>query len=153
MKYLCVTLAMMTTYLGGGESDQYTLKRLGTLSPVFEKATRTLAGDVFYRDNDDSVITVINLVYPDPGPRTVFWAGETGGCDANSIGNNKSYVLTPGKVGDNEYHRNHTILGPYHGNERDLVLRLPEGVRVRDLAWLCIWCKKYEVNFGSIKLE
>ena len=128
------------------------MKKLGTLSPSREKASNKLAGDVFYRDNDDSTITVVNFLYPDPGPNTVFWVGETGNCDANSIGNN-SYILTPGKVGTREYHGDYAILGPYHGKEGDVVLRLPDGVKVKDLAWLCIWCKEFNVNFGSEELS
>jgi len=132
--------------------EEYTLKKLGTLSPSREKSTNKLAGDVFYRDNDDSKLTVVNFLYPDPGPNTVFWVGETGDCDSNSIGKN-SYILTPGKAGSRDYHANHAFLRSYRGNEGDVVLRLPEGVQVKDLSWLCIWCKEYEVNYGAIKLK
>ena len=55
-------------------------------------------GDVYYRLDDDSVITVVNFFYPSPGPDSFFWAGENGGCDEDSIGKN-SYPLSPGKVG------------------------------------------------------
>jgi len=134
------------------EYYNYRLIKLGTLSPSREKSTTKLAGDVFYRDSDDSKITVVNFLYPDPGPNTVFWVGETGDCDENSIGKN-SYILTPGKTGTREYHADHAFLPSYHGNEGDVILRLPEGVQVKDLAWLCIWCKEYEVKYGSIKLK
>merc|ERR1711973_564628 len=103
--------------------------------------------------DDDNVLTVINFLYPSPGPDAFFWAGENGGCDGDSI-DNKSYNLIPGGRGHSDYFsQDQPILKTYDGKQKDLVLRLPKGVTVSDLSWLCVWCRKFKVNFGGIKIN
>jgi len=112
-----------------------------------------LEGNIYYRLDDENVLTVINFVYPNPGPDAFFWAGENGDCDGDSI-DNKSYNLIPGGRGHSDYFsQDQPILETYEGNQADLVLRLPKGVSVSDLRWLCVWCRKFKVNFGGIKIN
>merc|ERR1712215_485410 len=131
---------------------QHPLQPLGTLSPN-KPEKHPLDGTVFYRLDDDTVITVVNFYYPSPGPDAFFWVGESGGCDEDSI-DNKSYPLAPGKVGTRDYYgADQPILPAYDGHSKDVVLRLPEGVTVKDIKWLCVWCRKFKVNFGSIEFR
>ena len=96
---------------------QHPLKRVASLSPnkpemhplkgepwfLKEDLQSLVKGDVFYRLDDDSVITISNFYYPSPGPDAFFWVGETGKCDVDSIGK-RSYPLAPGKVGSRMLH-------------------------------------------------
>merc|ERR1711942_384435 len=157
MKNLVVLLAAIVSCTraqatSGGDlvKTRYTLKKLGTLSPSPIKADNVLSGDVFYRENDDHTITVVDFLYPDPGPKTFFAVGKAGSCDLETIGKS-AYSLIPGKVGTRGI--GEALLPAYLGNENDVVLRLPEGVRVKDLSWICIWCNEYKVNVGSLRLK
>merc|ERR1711915_1084408 len=71
---------------------QHPLKRVASLSPN-KPEMHPLKGDVFYRLDDDSVITISNFYYPSPGPDAFFWVGETGKCDVDSIGKNRILLL------------------------------------------------------------
>ena len=88
-----------------------------------------VAGDVFYRVDDDTVLTVVGFKYPSPGPDAFFWVGESGSCDVDSI-NKKSYPLAPGKVGSKlgnvqELHKHGLTYHVYNAYavNRGLVLR------------------------------
>jgi len=112
-----------------------------------------LGGKVYFRKDDESVITISRFFYTKPGPDAFFWAGEEGECDEKSI-NNKSYNLAPGSQARTDYYdKSQPILPVYEGKQSDVILRLPKGVSVKDLKWLCIWCRKFKVNFGGLKLN
>eukprot|EP00090_Calanus_glacialis_P046798 TRINITY_DN9363_c0_g1_i1.p1 TRINITY_DN9363_c0_g1~~TRINITY_DN9363_c0_g1_i1.p1 ORF type:complete len:163 (-),score=37.73 TRINITY_DN9363_c0_g1_i1:153-641(-) len=131
---------------------QHSLKKLGTLTPN-KPEKHPLSGDVFTRLDDDTVITIVNFFYSKPGPDAFFWVGESGSCGVDAIGK-KSYPLAPGKVGTRNYDSpEQPILPEYDGTEKDVVLRLPEGVTVKDIKWLCIWCRKFQANFGEIEIK
>eukprot|EP00092_Neocalanus_flemingeri_P015511 GFUD01016791.1.p1 GENE.GFUD01016791.1~~GFUD01016791.1.p1 ORF type:complete len:167 (+),score=22.98 GFUD01016791.1:99-599(+) len=131
---------------------RYTLVKLGQLpSPI---AKHPLNGTVYYRKDHPSVITISKLYYPIMGPDAFFWAGEDSpGCNDDSIGDT-SYYLPVGKVGSTEYYsRELEILPAYDGTEKDVILRLPAGVTVRQLKWFCLWCRDFSVNFGQIDFD
>merc|ERR1712055_153609 len=160
MKYLLAVLTISSMALTRDQRAiqsntgkvSHPLHKLGSLTPN-KPEKHPLAGDVFYRVDDDTVLTVVNFKYPSPGPDAFFWVGESGSCDVDSIGK-KSYPLAPGKVGTRNYGSpDQPILPSYDGTEKDVVLRLPEGVRAKDLKWLCVWCRKFQVNFRSIEIK
>ena len=33
--------------------------------------------------------------------------------------------------------------------DRDLLLTVPDDVKVTDLKWISLWCRQFEVNFGE----
>merc|ERR1712106_77831 len=161
MKCLLAVLCILPTLSSGRDQRafglsvgkvQHQLSKLGSLSPS-KPEKHPMSGDVFYRLDDESVITVVNFFYSKPGPDAFFWVGESGSCNPDSIGK-KSYPLAPGKVGTRNYDDSkQPILPAYDGSEKDLVLRLPEGVTVKDLKWLCVWCRKFQANLGEIQLK
>merc|ERR1712098_1004922 len=123
MRNVVVLLAALTSctraQAGGDFAEaRYTLKKLGTLSPSPIKADNVLSGDVFYRENDDRTITIVDFLYPDPGPKTFFAVGKTGSCDLETIGRS-SYSLIPGKVGTRGI--GDALLPAYYGNENDVI--------------------------------
>merc|ERR1712106_441628 len=113
-----------------------------------------MEGTVYYNKDDESMIIVSKFFYPSPGPDAFFWAGEDSpGCDENSI-RNSSYNLAPGVLGSSDYlSPQQPILPAYDGLQGDLVLRLPAGKTVRDLQWICVWCREYLQNFGKVKIN
>ena len=36
--------------------------------------------------------------------------------------------------------------------KKDLVLTLPGGRTLRDLKWISVWCRAFDVNFGEVNL-
>jgi len=85
-----------------------------------------------------------------------FWVGErrvNGGCNDDNIASD-SYSLAPGEIGNNDYtDRAKPILPGFDGTQRDIQLRMPEGVTIWDLEWICIWCREFSVNFAQINIE
>ncbi|GBO32698.1 hypothetical protein AVEN_270163-1, partial [Araneus ventricosus] len=40
------------------------------------------------------------------------------------------------------------FLKPYHN--QDIVLHLPEGIKITDLRWLSVWSRKFSISFGTV---
>ena len=41
-------------------------------------------------------------------------------------------------------------LSPY--KDQNVLLKLPNGMKVRDIKYLAIWCRKFTANFGHVEL-
>jgi len=121
-----------------------------------KSAMHPLNGSVYYRVSDPGTIVVVGLHYTQPGPDAFFWAGETrvnGGCNDDNIAQD-SYSLAPGEIGTNDYYDiAKPVLPAYDGSQKDIILRLPAGVTVRSLKWICIWCREFSENFCQINIE
>lgn len=37
--------------------------------------------------------------------------------------------------------------------EKDVVLSLPSGKTLRDVRWISVWCRAFDVNFGELMLQ
>ena len=37
----------------------------------------------------------------------------------------------------------------FDGSQNDLVLTLPDDIEVKDLKWISIWCRRFELTFGD----
>lgn len=37
-----------------------------------------------------------------------------------------------------------------HDSE-DIILRLPHGMRIRDIKWLSVWCRRFTVSFSKVQ--
>ena len=37
----------------------------------------------------------------------------------------------------------------FDGLQNDIVLTLPDNIEVKDLKWISIWCRKFEISFGD----
>lgn len=40
------------------------------------------------------------------------------------------------------------VLGAY--NNQDITISLPDGLTLRDIKWIAVWCREYEVNGDGI---
>merc|ERR1712029_263345 len=88
-------------------------------------------------------------------PDAFFWVGESlPSCSSESIKKTKNYLLDPYTVGSSDYYREEQpILPAYDGTQGDLVLTLPAGASTSDLKWICVWCRMYAHNFGTIEID
>ena len=41
------------------------------------------------------------------------------------------------------------LKGLFDGSQADIVLTMPEDVKVKDLKWISIWCRKFGISFGQ----
>ena len=76
-----------------------------------------------------------NFHYDGQGPGAYFYAG------ASERPSNDGYQI-PNEKGSME------VLQRYTG--QNLVLSLPSGKTLRNVAWLSVWCEEFEVNFGEV---
>merc|ERR1711872_246489 len=129
------------------------LTKVGEL-PEFAPEMHPMKGGIFMNEQDESQIIVRGFYYPQAGPDAFFWAGEDEpACSEQSIGG-KTYLLAPGQVGSTDYfNKNQPILPTYDGKQGDLVLTLPPGASTRNLKWICVWCRKFAQNFGTVMLN
>ncbi|XP_043267996.1 protein Skeletor, isoforms B/C [Venturia canescens] len=88
---------------------------------------------------DDTTIFIKGFSYDGTGPDAYFWVGES---------------EMPSPAGDivpypEDYvGRDPPVLTAY--NNTDIILRLPQGKRIRDIKWLSVWCRRFTVNFGEV---
>jgi len=129
------------------------LAKVGEL-PAQKAEMHPMSGSIFFNDADESQIIVRGFYYSQPGPDAFFWAGEDEpSCSEQSVGG-RNYLLAPGQVGSTDYYNEaQPILPAYHGDQGDLVLTLPAGASTRNLKWICVWCRKFAANFGTLKIN
>ncbi|XP_059352990.1 protein Skeletor, isoforms B/C-like isoform X2 [Daphnia carinata] len=99
---------------------------------------RDVSGQV-YAVSDD-VLFIKGFVYGGTGPDAYFWAG-------NSSRPNPVGIVIPYPADYLE--KEAPVLGRY--DNKDILLKLPLGVKVRDLRWLSVWCRRFAVDFGSVQ--
>jgi len=136
-----------------GQDGKEMITKVGDL-PQRVPEMHPMRGSVYFNANDDSQIIVKGFYYPQAGPDAFFWAGEDEpSCSEQSI-TGRNYLLAPGKVGSRDYYnKDQPILPPYSGTEGDIVLTLPPGVSARNLKWICVWCRKFAQNFGTLEIK
>ena len=107
-----------------------------------------VSGDI-YSCGDDKIIFK-NFKYDGLGPDAFFWVG-TEGEKASSEG-----ILLPypfeGKFFDSDDSNAPILDKAFDGTQSDIVLPLPNDLKVADLKWISVWCRKYSVNFGELVL-
>merc|ERR1712002_177239 len=135
------------------QSTKESLHKVGEL-PEFAPDQHPMRGEIYFDEADDSKIIVKGFYYPQPGPDAFFWAGEDEpSCSEESI-KGQNYLLAPGKAGSRDYYnKDQPILPPYSGTEGDIVLTLPPGASVKNLRWICVWCRMFAHNFGTVELK
>ncbi|CAG0886547.1 unnamed protein product, partial [Cyprideis torosa] len=43
------------------------------------------------------------------------------------------------------------ILNRYQGE--NIILNLPKGIKIKDITWISVWCRRFTVNFGDLYIE
>ncbi|XP_034940095.1 protein Skeletor, isoforms B/C isoform X2 [Chelonus insularis] len=111
----------------------------GTLIGPFYSAEHRIKGTVYAVD--ETTIFIKGFYYDGRSEDTFFWIG-TG--------------QVPGPQGDIvPYPENHHSSDPpilkTHVNT-DIILRLPQGKKIRDIEWLSVWCRRFTMNFGHVNI-
>ena len=112
-----------------GDGDKY----YGAFVGNFEDRFHGIKGEVFAVDS--TTLFIKNFAYDGQGPDAYFYAGESG--EPSS----KGYLIANEKGSTDE-------LGAYTG--KNIVLTLPGGKTLRNVKWISVWCRAFDVNFGEV---
>jgi len=95
---------------------------------------------------DEKTLVIKNFVYDGKAPDAFFWAG-TEGAKPQDEGKISPYSIGNGATGysSNQLER---LEKKFDGSE-DVKITLPGNLKVSDLKWFSIWCRKYSVNMGE----
>jgi len=101
---------------------------------------------------DDNKLMVKNFNYDGTGPDAFFWVG-TEGTPKNPLDESKTAILAHPFEGVHYEYRNDAapILGA--ASNEQVMLSLPPNMKVSDLKWLSVWCRKFTVDFGSLTFD
>ena len=60
-----------------------------------------------------------------------------------------NYGVFLGKFYDNGDRSAPILSQSFDGSQNDLVLTLPDDIEVKDLKWISVWCRRFELTFGD----
>merc|ERR1712066_707281 len=85
--------------------------------------------------------------YDGAGPDAFFWVGTEGNPKIVPT-DDKTLILDP--KGNYFQYRDAKapILGKYEGET--VTLKMPANMKVGDLKWISVWCRKFSIDFGSL---
>ncbi|XP_046668764.1 protein Skeletor, isoforms B/C [Homalodisca vitripennis] len=131
---LTTLLHLGTGYRGkpGSENPYY-----GRLIGQLQEYAHGIKGTVYAVD--ESTMFVKGFSYDGTGPDAFFWVGNTARPSPDG------YIVP---YPEDYIGREPPILNAY--NKTDVILRLPNGKRIRDMRWLSVWCRRFTVNFGDV---
>jgi len=101
---------------------------------------------------DENTLMVKDFNYDGAGPDAFFWVG-TMGTVKNPIDESKTAILAHPFKGEHYEYRNQAapVLGAASNQQATLIL--PAGMKVSDLKWFSVWCRKFAVDFGSLEFD
>nr|XP_022918431.1 protein Skeletor, isoforms B/C isoform X1 [Onthophagus taurus] len=109
----------------------------GTKIGRFETFAHNVRGTVYAVDY--RTLFIHRFSYDGTAEDTYFWVGNT--LRPSPQGNIVSYP--------DEYDGEESPpLGEFSNS--DLILRLPVGIRIKDIKWLSVWCRRFTINFGEV---
>ena len=81
-----------------------------------------------------------------PGPDAFFWVGTEG--SPSNVADEKTLILDP--QGQNYKYRDQSapVLG--RSDDEKITLTLPANMKVGDLKWVSVWCRRFTVDFGNL---
>jgi len=107
----------------------------GTFVGSFADRFHGVKGDVYAVDS--RTLYVRGFSYDGTGPDAYFYAGS----DAEEGPSSRGFLIPDEKGSDG-------ILGRY--KTKDVVLTLPNGRTLKEVRWLSVWCRAFDVNFGEV---
>ncbi|PRD32306.1 UNVERIFIED_CONTAM: Skeletor [Trichonephila clavipes] len=111
-------------------------KYYGRLIGTFHTYAHGVRGTVYVAN--ENTIFIKDFEYDGQGPDAFFWG------DISEEPTSNGFIIPLENGTTNE------ILRQYNG--QNLILTLPDGRSVRDMSSLSVWCRKFAVNFGSIRI-
>lgn len=131
---LILLLCISKGYARRGHGDKpYYGRLIGTLTDY----AHGIRGTVYA--TDENTIFIKNFSYDGTGPDAYFWVGKTPRPSPEGI-------IVPYPEGN--YQRDPPVLKSY--SKTNIILKLPNGLRIKDIMWLSVWCRRFTVNFGDI---
>jgi len=136
-QFMCVALCLVA-------SSSAEKIKLGDIETFHHGA----GGEVFALD--EKTLMIKDFTYDGAGPDAFFWVGPEGS-PSNVPDETKTKILAHPYVepGYYEYRdQSAPILGA--AAKEQITLRLPENMKVGDIKWLSVWCRKFSVDFGNL---
>ena len=134
LSFLLLLLAGLQAKVTLAEQGYY-----GALIGRFASYAHSVAGTVYAASED--TIFIKDFSYDGQGQDTFFWIGY------ETLRPSLQGILLP-------YPDDGSSGGPdkvlQHHHNADIVLRLPAGLKVQEMKWLSIWCRRFKVNFGDV---
>merc|ERR1712106_600216 len=93
-------------------------------------------------------LMVQNFNYDGAGPDAFFWVGVEG-TPAQTNEDTTAILAHPFEGKHYEYRNDDTPILKAASNEA-VTLILPENMKVSDIKWLSVWCRKFAVDFGNL---
>merc|ERR1739838_1027250 len=119
------------------------IESLGTFRNIFHD----ISGEAFAVDSE--TILIKGFTYDGEGPDTFFLAGSSGRPSRSG-----EWVL-PWPADGKKYDYNDDIpliKRSFDGSE-DITLKMPPGADVKDIKWISVWCRDFNVNFGHVNVD
>lgn len=105
-----------------------------------------VSGEVFALD--DKTLMVQNFNYDGAGPDAFFWVGVEG-TPAQTNEDTTAILAHPFQGVQYKYRNEDAPILKAASNEA-VTLILPENMKVSDIKWLSVWCRKFAVDFGHL---
>jgi len=105
-----------------------------------------VSGEVYALD--EKTLMIQNFNYDGAGPDAFFWVGVDG-TPANTNEDKTAILAHPFKGKNYEYRDSAAPILGAAANEA-VTLILPENMKVSDIKWLSVWCRKFTVDFGNV---
>lgn len=134
-------VGLLSAAAGESSPDQVTL---GALSSKAHGVSGLL------KAAGNSTLIVENFHYDGLGPDTFFWVGTEAATTPSTTTNfaNTALLAKPFKDQHHTYQSNSiAILEKSEGE--NAVLTLPPHMKVADVKWLSVWCRKFKEDFGN----
>ncbi|XP_065222877.1 protein Skeletor, isoforms B/C [Planococcus citri] len=88
---------------------------------------------------DESTFYVHKFYYDGTGPAAYFWVG-------NTLRPSPEGIIVP--YPDDNKGREPAVLKAHEGSA--IILKLPDGRKIKEFKWLSVWCRRFTVNFGEV---
>ncbi|CAG0884477.1 unnamed protein product [Darwinula stevensoni] len=133
--HLAVVFSLLHRETLGQSSQEF----YGTLIGNFKNYAHGISGSVYAVDEDTVVIK--GFSYDGSAPDAYFWIGDD--VQPSPRG---SIVPYPQSYSGEEP----PILGSFE--KEDILLHFPKGMKLTDIKWLSVWCRRFTVNFGDVRV-
>ena len=110
----------------------------------FRTYSHQVAGTVYARN--ERTLVVKEFTYDGKGPDAFFWVG-TQGTKPSLLGTILPHPFN-GKFYEYEDQSAPILSGRFKG-DTDIVLTLPDSIKVTDIKWMSVWCRRFSVPFGD----
>jgi len=105
-----------------------------------------VSGELFALN--ENTLMVENFNYDGAGPDAFFWVGKEG-TPANTNEDTTAILAHPFKGQHYKYRNEEAPILSASANEA-VTLILPKDMKVSDIKWLSVWCRKFAVDFGNV---